>query len=243
MSIILHLYIILLYLARPHIGTLPYPYEEMGAVMKLLHVVATPRNKSSRTLAISQEVLKNLHRKFSDLQVETLDLFASDLPAIAGDNIDAKYTLMKGLKIDKSHQASWREIEKLITQFLAADICLVSVPMWNFSIPYALKYYIDCIVQPGYLFRFDDRGVPTGLVSGKKMIFVTTRGSDYSENSPYHAFDFQEPYLRAIFGFCGITDMHFIHAQPLDITPEITKNALHTAMTAAKDLVNSFELA
>ena len=211
--------------------------------MKLLHVVATPRNESSRTLAISQVMLKQLHRKFGDLQVDTLDLFESDLPAIAGDNIDTKYTLMKGLKIDKSHEVSWKEIEKLITQFLAADICLMSVPMWNFSIPYALKYYIDCIVQPGYLFRFDERGIPTGLASGKKMIFVTTRGSDYSENSPYHAFDFQEPYLRAIFGFCGVTDTHFIHAQPLDITPEITKSALQAATIAVKELVSSFELA
>ena len=211
--------------------------------MKLLHVVATPRNESSRTLAISQVMLKQLHRKFGDLQVDTLDLFESDLPAIAGDNIDTKYTLMKGLKIDKSHEVSWKEIEKLITQFLAADICLMSVPMWNFSIPYALKYYIDCIVQPGYLFRFDERGVPVGLVSGKRMIVVTTRGSDYSENSPYHAFDFQEPYLRAIFGFCGVRDIDFIHAQPLDITPEITKSAMQVAMMAAKDLVNSFEVA
>ncbi|MCA9892936.1 MAG: NAD(P)H-dependent oxidoreductase [Anaerolineae bacterium] len=209
--------------------------------MRLLHVVATARQESSRTLVISQGLLKQLRRKLGDLHVETLDLFASDLPAIAGDNIEAKYTLMKGLKIDKSHEESWQEIEKLISQFLGADIVLVSVPMWNFSIPYALKYYIDCIVQPGYLFRYDEKGQPMGMVQGKKMIFVSTRGGDYSENSPFHVYDFQEPYLRAIFGFCGVSDMHFVRAQPLDITPEIRKIAMKNAMQAAKDLVNSFE--
>ncbi len=63
--------------------------------------------------------------------------------------------------------------------------------------PYALKYYIDAIVQPGYLYRYNEQGIPEGLVKGKKMIVVTSRGGDYSENSPLHSLDFVEPYLRA----------------------------------------------
>jgi len=74
--------------------------------MKLLHVVATPREQSSNTLRISTVLLNELKEKYEDLVVETLDLFNMDLPAVAGDNIETKYHLMSGLKIDKHHEES-----------------------------------------------------------------------------------------------------------------------------------------
>lgn len=204
--------------------------------MKLLHIVATPREHDSNTLRISNAFLESLHSKYPDLSVEVIDLFNRDLPSVAGDNIEAKYHLMGGLEIDKRHEESWKRIESLIEHFLSADIYLISSPMWNFSIPYALKYYIDCIVQPSYLFRYNEQGQPEGLVTGKKMVCVTSRGGDYSEGGPFHAYDFQEPYLRAIFGFCGITDTHFVSAQPTAYTPEIREAAIHAAIEEAQKL-------
>ena len=76
--------------------------------------------------------------------------------------------------------------------------------MWNFGVPYALKYYIDAIVQPGYLF-YNERGQPEPLVHGKKMICVTTRAATTPRDDA--SFDFVENYLRTIFGFVGITDI------------------------------------
>ncbi len=111
--------------------------------------------------------------------------------------------------------------------------------MWNFSIPYALKYYIDAIVQPGYLFKYTAEGQPVGLCGGKKMVFITARGGDYSAGGPMHSLDHQEPYLRAIFGFVGVTDLHFIHAQPTDISPELRRAATASAASAAQDLAVS----
>ncbi len=114
--------------------------------------------------------------------------------------------------------------------------------MWNFSIPYTLKYYIDAIVQPGYTFRYDEQGRAIGLVQGKKMVCFTSRGADYSPGSPYNAYDFQEPYLRAIFGFLGVTDIEFVHAQPMDITPEWREQALAAAIEQARAIVDSGRL-
>jgi FMN-dependent NADH-azoreductase len=108
--------------------------------------------------------------------------------------------------------------------------------MWNFGVPYALKYYIDAIVQPNYLFRYNEQGQPEGLVKGKKMVCVTSRGGDYSENSPFRPYDFLEPYLRAIFGWIGITDVEFINAQPMDFTLEIRQSAIKLAIENAKTL-------
>jgi FMN-dependent NADH-azoreductase len=141
--------------------------------------------------------------------------------------------------IDKSHGESWRQIETLIADFLAVDAYLISAPMWNFSIPYALKYYIDCIVQPGYLFRYNEMGQVVPMVNGKKMVCATSYGGDYSPGSPMHAYNFHEPYLRSIFGFVGVIDVEFISAQPMDITPDLREAATTAAIARAAALARS----
>lgn len=208
--------------------------------MKLLHIIATPRGDASNTLHISNAFIDGLRAKYQDVHVDVLDLFDQDLPAVAGDNIETKYTLMVGAPIDRQHEASWQQIESLIAHFSKADLYLISVPMWNLSIPYALKYYIDAIIQPGYTFKYNAQGQPVGLVTGKKMVCVTTRGGDYSAGSPFHAFDFQQPYLQTIFGFIGIHDIEFINAQPMDITPELREIAMQDAIQKARLLGENF---
>ncbi len=196
---------------------------------RLLHIVSTPRGLASNTARVSNLVLELLHERHGDLEVRTLDLFGADLPAVAGTNIKAKYALMTGQALDEDARISWREIERNIEQFLDADIYLLTVPMWNFGIPYALKYYIDAIVQPGYLFRYREDGQPEGMVHDRRMICVTSRGGDYS-SGPLKAFDFVEVYLRTIFGFVGFTDIQFFNVQPMDISAESRRAAYAAAM-------------
>ena len=204
--------------------------------MNLLHIIASPRGHGSNTLRVANAFLESLQARRGDLSIDVIDLFHRDLPAVAGENIETKYTLMVGQPIDKRHQESWKQIELKIKRFMRADLYVVSAPMWNLSIPYALKYYIDAIVQPGYLFRYNELGQAIGLVQGKAMVCITSRGGDYSEHSPSHAYDFQEPHLRAIFGLVGLTDMHFINAQPTDVTPELREAAIATAIAQARRL-------
>ena len=210
--------------------------------MKLLHIISTPRHQSN-TLQISNAFLEELKTKHDDLVVEEINLFNYDIPAIVSGNMDTKYTLLAGKPVESSHVLAWQKIEALIATFKSADLYLISAPMWNFTIPYILKYYIDALMQPGYTFGYNEQGQPYGMLENKKMVCVTTRGGDYSENSPYHANDFQEPYLRAVFGFAGISDMHFINGQPMDITPELRAAALANAIEEAKVLANSLDIA
>ena len=203
---------------------------------RLLHVIATPRGLASNTGRISGVLLEELHERYHDLDVTTLDLFSADLPAVAGVNIKSKYALMTGQSLDDAARASWGEIESTIAGFLDADIYLLTVPMWNFGIPYALKYYIDAIVQPGYLFKYDEQGRPQGLVHGKKMVCVTSRGADYSE-PPLLALDYLDTYLQTIFGFVGITDIKFFNAQPMDISQEARRAAFKEAISDVRSWV------
>jgi FMN-dependent NADH-azoreductase len=200
---------------------------------RLLHIVATPRGFASNTGRISNVLLEALQEENEDLHVTTLDLFSADLPAVAGTNIKTKYALMTGQPIDESQRISWNEIEKTIEGFLAADVYLLTVPMWNFGIPYALKYYIDAIVQPGYLFKYDETGQVVPLVHGRKMICVTSRGGDYS--GALKPFDFVETYLRTIFGFVGITDIDFFNAQPMDVSRELRTAAIRKVIADVRE--------
>ena len=207
--------------------------------MKLLHIIASPRLDGSTTLAISEQLLAELSERMPDLEIDAIDLFQSDLPAIAGDNIEAKYTLLTGMPIGREHAESWAKIEREIERFLAADMYVLTVPMWNFGIPYALKYYIDCLVQPGYLFRFDEQGIPRPLVMDKKMIVVSSSGSDYSAAFPMHSLDFLEPLPATIFGFVGIYDLTFVRAHGVDVSAAVRSASVEQALAEVHGLAES----
>ena len=190
---------------------------------KFLHIIAAPRGGGSRTLQVSRVFVDTLKKKYPSCLVDELNLFQEPLPELTLKMISGKYTLLSGKDLSPEAQKAWEPIESHILRFLSADGYLISSPMWNFSIPYPLKHYIDIIVQPKYLFRYTEKGVE-GLVKNKKMTVITSRGGDYSPQSPFHSYDFQESYLRAVFGFVGIIDIVFINAQPMDAMGEETKN-------------------
>lgn len=206
--------------------------------MKLLHIIASPRGEKSRTLDVSNEFLNVLKAKYPNLIVEDLDVFKENLPDVLGDAANAKYTLMRGGTLDEKSKTIWDQISGYSANFLSYDAYLISSPMWNFSVPYKLKQYIDVIIQAGILFNFTETGV-VGLANNKKMFCITSRGSDYAAGSPMHQFDSQEPYLRSIFGMIGIYDISFINVQPLDIAPRLTEASVVKAKEEAKILAQN----
>jgi FMN-dependent NADH-azoreductase len=209
--------------------------------MRLLHIIASPRGARSRTLNISGVFLKTLKAKYPGSIVEDLDLFNVKLPAIFEDTVEAKYALMSGGTLNEQSKTSWDQVSKFSKEFLTFDAYLISSPMWNFSVPYVLKHYIDVIMQVGILFNITQHGVE-GLAINKKMFCITSRGNDYGVGSQMHQFDFQEPYLRAIFGMAGIHDISFINAQPMDYDPGVTQNVLDAAKAAAVLMAQNSDL-
>jgi FMN-dependent NADH-azoreductase len=205
---------------------------------RLLHVISTPRGLASNTARVSSCLLEALLEEDESLRVTTLDLFRADLPSVAGRNIESKYRLMTGQAIDESAMDSWSQIERTIEQFLDADVYMLTVPMWNLGIPYVLKYYIDAIVQPGYLFRYLSDGSVEGLVKGRPMLIVTSSGGDYSSEM-MAGLDFVERYLRAIFGFVGVTDIRFFRAQGMDLGPDLRRSGQRNAIAEVRAFARS----
>lgn len=201
---------------------------------KVLHVIATPRGEDSRTLKVTEAFFEGLENNDPDCRVDTLDVTKEELPQMTVKAVNGKYVLLGGKDLPEDLKPAWAGIIKHIERFLSADGYVISSPMWNFSVPYYLKHYIDVILQPGYLFRYTEKG-PEGLVKNKKMIIITSRGGDYSLDSPFHSYDFQEPYLRAVFGLAGVTDITFINSQPMDsLGPETQRQKIDAAREIAK---------
>ncbi len=206
---------------------------------RLLHIIATPRADESSTLKVSNAFLENFKKKFPGCLIDELNVAVEPLPPLSVKVVSGKYVLLGGKELSGELKDAWEVIVRHIERFLAADAYLISIPMWNFSIPYTLKHYIDVIIQPKYLFRYTDKGVE-GLAKNKKMAVVISRGGDYRQGS-MQKFDFQEPYLRTIFGFVGITDISFVVAQPMDaLGPEVKKKKLEEAKILAKKIADSF---
>jgi FMN-dependent NADH-azoreductase len=123
--------------------------------------------------------------------------------------------------------------EKLVSQFLAADVIVVGAPMYNFSVPSQLKAWIDRVAQAGRTFKYTEKG-PVGLAAGKTVIVASSRGGMYSTNPALAALDHQESYLKTVFGFFGITDVRFVRAEGVAMGEEAKKTALEAAEVAIK---------
>jgi FMN-dependent NADH-azoreductase len=207
---------------------------------RLLHIIATPRAEESRTLKVAGSFLEVIGRRYPDCHIDELNVFVEKLPDLTVKRLDGKYLLLAGKDLSVDLQNAWEDIVRCIERFLSADAYLISCPMWNFSIPYRLKHYIDVILQPKYLFRYTNKG-PEGLVNSRKMTIITSRGGDYSPGSPFRAYDLQEPYLKNIFGFVGITDITFINAETMDaLGPQVQAEKIKLAQVLAMKAAENF---
>src|SRR5512141_2414129 len=120
---------------------------------------------------------------------------------------------MRGLAHSVEEARAWQHVVETVDRFKSADKVLVSSPMWNFGIPYRLKQYIDVIVQPSLTVAYSPEKGYTGLVTGRPMMLLLARGGVYRPGNPLETFDFQETYLRSIFGFIGFTDIRSVVIQ------------------------------
>ncbi|WP_448044268.1 FMN-dependent NADH-azoreductase [Bradyrhizobium liaoningense] len=109
--------------------------------------------------------------------------------------------------------------DQLIEELFAADVIVIGAPMYNFSIPSALKSWIDAIAIAGRTFRYLPDGRPEGLVRGKTVYIIASRGGIYSEG-PGTTVNFQDTYLRAVLGLLGLTEVHVIAAERQKMGPE-----------------------
>ena len=178
--------------------------------MKLLHIDSSILGAHSVSRQLTAEVVAQWRQAKPDTTVEYLDLALN-----APNHFGADALGIKGAAQAEPTDAQRAEnavSEKLVAQFLAADVIVVGAPFYNFSIPTQLKAWIDRLSQPGRTFTYTDKG-PVGLASGKTVIVASTRGGAYSTSEAGQAMEHQESYLKVVFGFFGITDVRIVRAE------------------------------
>ncbi|MGN6091217.1 MAG: FMN-dependent NADH-azoreductase [Luteibacter jiangsuensis] len=190
--------------------------------MKLLHIDASALGAHSVSRGLTAAVVAEFVRNHPGIEVTYRDLHAAPL---------APWALPAG---DDDPNAA--EGAKALEEFLAADVVVVGAPMYNFGISSTLKAWIDRIAVAGKTFRYTSAG-PEGLAGGKRVIVASSRGGIYSPGTPAAAMDFQEPYLKALFGFLGVTDIEFVRAEGLAMGDDHKANAVGVAMAGIGGLL------
>lgn len=194
--------------------------------MKLLHIDASVLGTQSVSRQLTAHTVAAWQAAHPGTVVEYLDL-AVDAPNHF--NADAL-----GIKLGQPAQPTQVQMqenevsERLVTQFLAADVIVVGAPLYNFSIPSQLKAWIDRLAQAGRTFKYTDKGA-VGLAGGKTVIVASSRGGIYSTSDAGRAAEHQESYLQTVFGFFGITDVRFVRAEGVAMGADAKAAAVESA--------------
>jgi len=208
---------------------------------KLLYIQNSPLSEISYSIKAADAFIEEYKNKHPNDEVAKLNLFETDLPAFDGPAVEAKYKILHGKEHTEKQTKIWDNIKKTIEQFKSADKYLLAVPMWNFSIPWRLKQYIDILVQPGLTFTYSDEKGYDGLVKGKPLLVVYARGSQYPTGSDSAAYDLQTKYIELIFRFIGFENIQSIIIEPtLMAGPDTAEAKLKQAVKKAQRLAESF---
>src|SRR6185312_8195210 len=213
----------------------PIAFARYGSVhMKLLHIDSGILGTASVSRQLSTDAVAEWRVQHPNTEVVTRDLVAQPLSHLAGDQLFAA-----GADPDQQSpqmRAILAESEKVLQEFLDADVVVIGAPMYNFSIPSQLKAWIDRIAIKGKTFAYSEYG-PKGLAGGKTVIIASARGGFYGAQSPVAAWDHQESYLKTVFGFLGVTDVRFLRAEGVNVSPEQKEKAIAEARGEVASLV------
>ncbi len=172
----------------------------------ILAITSSGRADSVSTKLV-KDILARLKKKHDGVKVKHHDL-AKKAPAFVDDAwITANFTP------DESKTASQKKAlaasNKYVDEVLAADVIVIGVPIYNFSVPASLKAWVDQIIRAKRTFAYKVGGGYDALVpKGKKVILVVTSGG-VPVGSPY---DLATAYLKHVLGFIGLTDVEVIAA-------------------------------
>ncbi len=175
----------------------------------------------SRTLVEDTELRLLAANPFA--QVVRRDLGTSPTPHLTVETLAG----VRGVPATAAEQRARALSNELIAELRAADTIVIGAPMYNFGVTTSLRAWFDHVLRAGETFSYSEAG-PKGLLPGKRVIVIESRGGLYSEG-PAQAVDFQEPYLRHLLGFMGITDVTFVRAEKIGYGAEARADSLARA--------------
>jgi FMN-dependent NADH-azoreductase len=183
---------------------------------------------------LTDALVASLAERSPESRIVRRDIGAEPIPHLTAETV---FAIRSGEASTEAGAAALALSDRLIDEIRQADTLVIGAPMYNFGIPSTLKAWFDHVLRARITFRYAETG-PEGLMTGKKAIVVEARAGLYSEG-PAAAMDSQEPHLRTLLGFMGITDVTFVRAEKLAFGPE----AAEAAIAGAAEQLHALALA
>ena len=190
--------------------------------MNILEILSSARAGNSYSTRLSHALVERLQQDHADARVQVRDLGANPHPMLDEAALGALFTPAEQRTVAQQARVALDDV--LIAEVQAADVLVLAVPMYNFSIPAQLKNWIDAISRAGVTFRYTANG-PEGLLTGKKAYVILAAGGKH-RNQPT---DTLTPYLRTFLGFVGISDVVFVYAEGLAMGEEAERSGIADA--------------
>lgn len=205
--------------------------KEGFEVKQILIIKSSPRESESASRQLTRKLKERLRARYPNATFVERDLARDPLPHLDYRTVKAIFTR------DQSEAESLKGVlhlsDQATAEVLSSDLLVIASPMWNFGLPSSLKSWVDHIVRPGQTFRYTADGAE-GLALGKKAILVLASGGVFTVG-PWKAWDTEEPYLRLILGFIGITDVETVRAEGMNI-PALAPDAIPAGKKAIEAL-------
>jgi FMN-dependent NADH-azoreductase len=199
----------------------------------ILLIQSSPRGGESFSQKVAQSIVGEFKKRHADANLATRDLAENPPPHVGQAFVGGLSTGPEQRTLEQTKALALSDV--LIDELTAADVVVFAVPMHNFGPPSTLKAWIDHVVRAGRTFAYSNNG-PVGLLKGKRAILVLACGGVYSEG-PAWPFDFQEPYLRTILSFIGITDIDVVQVEGVAVGAIGAEKALASAMAQTNEVL------
>lgn len=190
----------------------------------LLQLNASINNSNGQSSQLANQFVAAFREKHPEAKIIVRDVAAAEaVPHLDAERFGAFIT--KPEERSNAQHAVVAYSDALIAELQQADVIVLGLPMYNFGVPSQLKAYFDHIARAGVTFKYTDKG-PEGLLTGKKVYVFAARGGLYA-GTPM---DTQTSYVRDFLRFLGMTEVEFIYAEGLAISPQSKQSGLAKAV-------------
>ncbi|MBS4097917.1 MAG: NAD(P)H-dependent oxidoreductase [Sulfuricella sp.] len=190
--------------------------------MNILQINASARTQGANSTRLADDITARLQASRPAAAVTRRDLARTPHPVLDEAALGALLTPATQRTPEQAARAALDDA--LIEEVQAADVLVLGVPMYNFGVPAQLKNWIDAIARAGVTFRYTEQG-PEGLLQGKRVYVALARGGRHRGT----AADTQVPYLQTVLGFLGMSDVHFVYAEGLNMGADAARQGFAEA--------------
>jgi FMN-dependent NADH-azoreductase len=184
--------------------------------MKILHIDSSARKDESVSRKLAADLVKNLKKDNSEVVYRDA---SNNIPFVAG--IKGAGFIIPEEDRNEEDKKLFKFSDELVDEVLAADTIIISMPIYNFGPPAALKAWFDLVARAGRTFAYESTG-PKGLIEGNKKVYLVVTSGGVPIGSPV---DHCTPWMKQALNFLGITDIEIIDASQLNLNQDNLKKA------------------